>query len=344
MSKKKKYNINTFWLCAMLAFMVILFLFLYTDYKVWDKQYRNAGQAIANIEFAPRKVYDPNGEINKTYRSVNTFDLNDLVDYYSAGEAIRDNWHIYLLTIVIAALMEYGIICIRRKKYDPGQSDQLMSSTLVTGFSHELKTPLAVIRALVENWDYIDEADHEKYTERFAEEVEHMDKLVNRLENLSELKSGVIKLKKTDVDLYSLTEEIYAQLKYMIEERQLNVSITADSPEKCKVKGDPEMLKIAVANFFSNAVKNSEHEVKVELIAGKKVLFRIANDGNVLDKEEATKVWDLFYKNDTARTNRLGSSGVGLTVTKSILKAHKAKFGCIPKEKETVFWFEMKSI
>ena len=339
MNQKKKYNINTLWLCAMLVFLVVMFLYLYTDYKIWDKRFRNAGHIGGNVELM--KEYSNGGMV---YSEMNSEKFSELLEYYSAGEAIRDNWMVYLIIIVIAILMEYGIVRIRQKKYKPDQFNQLMSSTLVTGFSHELKTPLAVIRALVENWDYIDEVNHEKYTERVTEEVQHVDRLVERLNGLSELSSGVIKLNKTDVDLYSLAEDAFKQQKYMIEEKQLDVSIHADSPEKCHVKGDTEMLRLAIANFFSNAVKYSEHTVKVELISRKNVTFKITNDGNVLNKEEAAKVWELFYKNDEARTDRYGSSGVGLSVTKSILKAHKAKFGCIPEETETVFWFEMKSI
>lgn len=339
MSKKKKYNINTFQLCAMLAFIAILFLYLFTDYKIWDMQYRNAGHISGNVELM--KDYSSGKTV---YRQKDLDKLAELVEYYSVGEAIRDNPAVYISVIVITIIMEFGVVWIRKKKYNPDQFNQLMSSTLVTGFSHELKTPLAVIRTLAENWDYIDEADREKYTERVTEEVQHVDRLVNRLDELSEISSGVIKLNKTEVNLYSLAEEVYKQQKYMIEERQLDVSIHAESPEKCLVKGDRELLRLAIANFFSNALKYSDHTVKIELVSGKKVAFRITNDGNVLDKEEAAKVWELFYKNDEARTVRLASSGVGLTVTRSILKAHKAQFGCTPGENETVFWFKMKSI
>ena len=109
------------------------------------------------------------------------------------------------------------------------------------------------------------------------------------------------------------------------------------------VAGDQEMLRIAIGNFISNAIKYSGSSISVELKSGKKVRFQVKNDGAALSKEAAGKVWELFYKTDAARTDRMGSSGVGLAVTKSILKAHKAKFGCIPGNGETTFWFEMKN-
>ena len=59
---------------------------------------------------------------------------------------------------------------------------------------------------------------------------------------------------------------------------------------------------------------------------------------------EYKKAWDLLYKSDKARTNRLGSTGIGLAITKSMLGLHKAKYGCEPTENGTLFWFKMKKM
>lgn len=59
---------------------------------------------------------------------------------------------------------------------------------------------------------------------------------------------------------------------------------------------------------------------------------------------EYKKAWDLLYKSDKARTNRFGSAGIGLAITKSMLGLHKAKYGCEPTENGTLFWFKMKKM
>ena len=76
--------------------------------------------------------------------------------------------------------------------------------------------------------------------------------------------------------------------------------------------------------------------------SGKNILFSVTNDGTPIGKKEIKKIWDPFYKTDKARTGRLGSSGVGLAVNKSILEQHKAKYGCRSDESGTTFWFEMR--
>ena len=93
---------------------------------------------------------------------------------------------------------------------------------------------------------------------------------------------------------------------------------------------------------MTNAVKYSAGRIGIRISSDQKVRFEISNDGQVLSREAASKVWDLFYKTDASRTDRLRSSGIGLAVTASILKAHKAKYECIPGENETTFRFEMK--
>ena len=67
----------------------------------------------------------------------------------------------------------------------------------------------------------------------------------------------------------------------------------------------------------------------------------MANDGAMIEKKDLNKIWDIFYTTDKSRTNRIKNSGVGLSVVKSILDAHKAKYGCTSDENETVFRFTM---
>jgi len=252
-----------------------------------------------------------------------------------------ENWLFYTAFIPCYVALMTAIIVISSKSMRSDRVKTLMSSTLITGFSHELKTPLAVVGALVENWDYIDEADRPEYEGRLAQEIEHMEDLVSGLDEASA--TYVVKVKREVVNLHDLAYEVYNLQKYIIEDRNLNVSIRADEPEKCYVLGDRELLGIAMGNFLSNATKHARSEVRIELSAeGKHVRFTIANDGDVIDKKDADRVWELFYNKDEARTDRYSGSGVGLAVTKRILKCARARFGCKPGDGETIFWFEMR--
>lgn len=255
----------------------------------------------------------------------------------------KEGW-LYVLMLLWVGTVEWGIVLLRRRMYKGRRFKELMASTLITGFSHELKTPLAVLKASVENWDYIEEKDKDEYSQKITTEVDHLEKMIGKLLDINQLDAGKIKPKPEKINLYSITKEAYEQIKPLMDHRKLSVDIHTNDPERCVVKGDPQLLRVAVNNFISNAVKYAGSKVEVELTAGKNVIFKVSNDGNGLDKESSKKVWNLFYKTDTSRTNRLGSSGVGLAVTKSILRAHKAKYGCTPGKDETIFWFEMKRV
>ena len=247
-----------------------------------------------------------------------------------------------LIMIPAAILIEWAIITYRKRNRGKGRFGELMSSTLATGFSHELKTPLAVIRASVENWDYIDEADRPEYVRKIDSETAHLETLVDRLLSVGDMSSDTISLHKQAVDLCSVTNEIIEKQKPMMDERKIKLELVTDDPEKCIVQADPELIRIAIGNFMTNAVKYSAGRISIRISSGPKVCFEISNDGQVLSREAASKVWDLFYKTDASRTDRLRSSGIGLAVTASILKAHKAKYECIPGDDETTFRFEMK--
>ena len=62
----------------------------------------------------------------------------------------------------------------------------------------------------------------------------------------------------------------------------------------------------------------------------------------IIDKSKVDKVWDQFYRDEAANSSRIGSSGLGLAITKNILILHKAQYGCYSGLGETTFWFEMK--
>ena len=115
-------------------------------------------------------------------------------------------------------------------------------------------------------------------------------------------------------------------------------------PEKeFLVEADLEMMRIVLVNFISNAVKYAHKEIVIDVSeSGRKVKFTIMNDGQSIDKEKLDKVWDEFYKDDKRENSRLGSSGLGLAITKNILILHDAKYGCKSQDGKTVFWFEMK--
>jgi signal transduction histidine kinase len=102
------------------------------------------------------------------------------------------------------------------------------------------------------------------------------------------------------------------------------------------------MMNMVLSNFMSNAIKYCDHIIMIQLNRnGRKIDFSITNDGAKIEKKDLDKIWDIFYTTDKARTDRMSSSGVGLSVVKSILDVHKADYSCVSGDKGTEFKFSM---
>ena len=267
------------------------------------------------------------------------------VSYCIAGKpfesVLKNNLSAYLFMLLGFIILESVIVISFVMLYRNQMNYEIRNQKLTRGIAHELKTPLAVTKATIENWDYFDEERRKDYSKKVINEVDHMSDMVGKLIEVSKIKEGSSKPEFEDVDLKSLTEDMIDRSRELIRER--NISITFEHDEKpYRVYADPGMMRIVIGNFLSNAVKYCDKTIVIRLIrSGRKTEFCIINDGAKIEKEELDKVWDIFYTTDKARSDRMSSSGVGLSVVKSILDAHKADYGCRSSDKGTEFTFSM---
>ena len=266
--------------------------------------------------------------------------------FHPVATAITELVWLYIILLGIAIMVVIIICLIARKMYMQQSDFDKRTRRMTRDIAHELKTPLAITKSYVENWQYIDEEDRDDYCRNMVDEIDHMNMLVNDILELSRMESGGKEPKKEEVDLLGLMNTIYANMKGMFEERKLEMDIVTDSGQKeYLVNADLEMMRIVITNFLSNAVKYADKMITVHLgNVGKKIAFCIENDGAEIPREVIDRVWDAFYKTDYSRTNRIGSSGLGLAITKRILLLHDAKFGCTSGQGKTTFWFELKKI
>ncbi|MBO4494660.1 MAG: HAMP domain-containing histidine kinase [Clostridiales bacterium] len=294
----------------------------------------------------------------------------DMFVYHPLSIVMARNGYVYLVFLVVLLALQAMVIFTMRKMYINRRNFEARSQKLARSVAHELKTPLAVTKAYVENWEYIDEDERAEVSEKINSEVDHMTKMVNSLLKLSKMDAGDVEIKPEEVEILSLTKSIFKRMEPLVAERELEVTWITDGKaaqatergaaddaeqdegagatggegEYC-VSADLEMMRIVIGNFLSNAVKFAKKNIKISVSkSAKSVRFSIINDGATIDPKDKKKIWDLFYKKDNARTDRLSSTGVGLAANKSILELHKAKYGVNCGAFETEFWFEMKRV
>ena len=267
------------------------------------------------------------------------------VSYCIAGKPFSSVFKINTLTYVFMLLgfiiLEALVVVSFVMLYKNQMNYEIRNQKLTRGIAHELKTPLAVTKATVENWDYFDDDRRKDYSKRVINEVDHMSDMVGKLIDVSKIKEGSDKINYEAVDLKKLTEDIIARNGELIRERNITVAFNHDN-KPYTVFADPDMMNMVIGNFMSNAVKYCDHIIKIQLNrSGRKIEFGITNDGAKIEKKDLDKIWDVFYTTDKARTDRMSSSGVGLSVVKSILDVHKADYGCTSGDKGTEFKFSM---
>ena len=257
--------------------------------------------------------------------------------------AFRDNINVYVLSLLALIIVEAVIIYAVRKLYLDQKAFELRSRKLTKGIASDLKGPLSATKTYVENWENVDEAKRLEYSEKIMSEVDHMSGMVTKLLELSKINGGNIKLNREDVDLLLLTKNIRNINHNSILEKKIDLTIkTDDNTETYPVNADLEMMHIVINNFMTNAIKYCDHTITVKLIrTSKRVEFNITNDGAKIEDSDTNKVWDPLYSSQKNNDTEEAAGGVGLSIVKSILEAHRARYGCYSDAKGTTFWFSM---
>jgi signal transduction histidine kinase len=148
-----------------------------------------------------------------------------------------------------------------------------------------------------------------------------MDGMVMQMLELSRLEAGRVKLKMEYFDLGAVIRDVAERFEPLMAEKELKLRLELDGQEQ--MNGDEGRMEQVITNFMSNAVKYSTPggEILVKAVFGKLGLyFSITNNAKHLSEEGLQKVFDSFYREDAARTEK--STGLGLAIVKNIMSLH----------------------
>lgn len=223
---------------------------------------------------------------------------------------------------------------------------ELARREFVAAVSHELKTPLAIIRAYSEGIaDGVSGERRDKYLNVIIEETKKMDALVlDMLEN-SRLESGAHKLSLGAYDIVSMADKIVSRFKNGSDDKNVSF-ILEKSNDSITAEFDRDKLEQVMNNFISNAVRHTPEGGNIYVTvseASDGVEFSVENEGSHIDEAEIDKVWDRFYKADKSRGRASGGTGLGLSIAKNILILHHADYSVENTEKGVKFSFKLKN-
>lgn len=195
--------------------------------------------------------------------------------------------------------------------------------------SHELKTPLFNIQGYVETLLDGAKNDPEKitnYLQRAAKNVERLNTIIEDLEAIARLESGELILDMQAFDIRDLTEDVFEDLEIKAKEKRIKLSFKEGAGAHFKVRADRETIRQVLTNLLYNSIKygREEGQTKVGFYdMDKVVLIEVADNGIGIAKEHLNHVFDRFYRVDKSRSREQGGSGLGLSIVKHIIEAHK---------------------
>jgi signal transduction histidine kinase len=198
---------------------------------------------------------------------------------------------------------------------------------IVANVSHELRTPLGALRARLENLvDEVETADKATLSAMLAQ-VERLGDLVSQLLDLSKLESGAVPLQRSSISAAVLLAEVADEWRTRAEIRDVRVK-TRVQTEPLMVKGDEARLHQVLSNLVANAVRHSPRGGVVLLTAGEvdgAVRLEVADEGPGIPQGESERVFERFYRSDSARTSAEGGSGLGLAIARWIVDLHDGR-------------------
>jgi two-component system, OmpR family, phosphate regulon sensor histidine kinase PhoR len=201
---------------------------------------------------------------------------------------------------------------------------EVLRRDFVANASHELKTPVAAVRALAETLLTALPDDPEagrRFAERIGREAERLEVLARDLLDLSRVERGTLDVEP--VDLVGLAKEVADGYTDLAEERR--VRLHTELQPQLSLRGDRAQLGLLVSNLLDNALRHTPAKgtvcVRLEAAEGRAVI-QVADTGEGIPAGELSRVFERFYRVDKARARQTGGTGLGLAIVRHVAEAH----------------------
>lgn len=197
----------------------------------------------------------------------------------------------------------------------------------VSDASHELKTPLSIIKLLSDSLIQTENPDPQflrEFLTDMNEEVERLTRIIQRLLDLTKMDQSHTNMNVEVVSIAALAGEVCEKLNPLAENKQINFIYTRPDDD-LMMPIDRDSMTEAIYNIADNSIKYTENggTVKLELLRDLgNILIRISDSGIGIPKEEIQKIFDRFYRVDKARARDTGGTGLGLSIAMDAVKLH----------------------
>lgn len=277
--------------------------------------------------FLSKKITDPITKINK-----------------KAKELGNGNYDISIEESDIKEIDELATTLNEVSK-ELSKTDELRRD-LMANVSHDLKTPLTMIKAyaeMVKDISYKDDKKREEHLNIIIDETDRLTILVNDILELTKEEANADFLKIEEYDLAIEIKKIIK--KYEIIKETENYNLIFDSPKKVLVHADKSKINQVVYNLINNAINYTGKDKTVTIKVSEEdisYLIEIIDTGKGISNKDLKYIWDKYYKTDKKHQRNVVGSGVGLSIVKNILIRHGFDYGVnVKKNHGTIFYFRI---
>lgn len=227
------------------------------------------------------------------------------------------------------------------------RTDRLQKE-LIANISHDLRTPLTMIRAYSEAMRDIPGENTAENIQIVIDETERLSTLVNDLLDVSRIQSGIRLPQMEQFDLLSAVQEVLTRYEAFIRMQGYTLLLDVRGCDHAEVFADRGMLLQVVYNLINNAINYTGADKTVRTVLTVRrdtVRVEICDTGEGIAPEEIPRIWDRYYKVDKVHRRAQIGTGLGLSIVKGILELHHAMYGVeSEKGKGSIFWFELPLI
>ncbi|SHE81408.1 two-component system, OmpR family, phosphate regulon sensor histidine kinase PhoR [Psychroflexus salarius] len=199
----------------------------------------------------------------------------------------------------------------------------------IGNISHELKTPLFTVQGYILtllDGAIKDKKVRKKYLARASKGVDRLIYIVKDLDMITKLETGDLHLFKEDFDVVELIQSVFELLEMKAAKKDISLTFDAEY-EPIHVNADMERIQQVLTNLIVNSIKYGKKdgttEISLEFLKSNKLLIRITDNGEGIEKQHISRLFERFFRVDKSGSRKEGGSGLGLSIVKHIIEAHQ---------------------
>lgn len=198
--------------------------------------------------------------------------------------------------------------------------------------SHELKTPLFTVQGYLltlSDGAINDKLIRDKYLQRANIGLERLVSIVEDLDMINQLESGILNLSIKQFDIVKLIKNVFELLEFKAKKRGILLQLDKVYDTPILVKGDKKRIEQVVINLVENSIKygktSSKTEASITNYSDTQFLIKFKDEGEGIPEQKLSRIFERFYRIEPSRSREQGGSGLGLSIVKHIIEAHNQK-------------------